>query len=361
MDSLSQMALGAAVTVAVMGRHHPVLRAAAWGAVVGTLPDLDALIDHGDPVRNMTLHRAETHALFWLLLATPLVAAAINALQRDFSRYRRWCLAVGLTLLTHPLLDAMTVYGTRLALPFTDTPFGVGSIFIIDPLYTLPLLIALVMAVRAPPARARRVALGGLALSSAYLVWGLAAQQQVRAVAEASLDAQGIDYQRLLVTPTAFNSLLWRVVALGPETYHEGFRSLLDRPAQMDFETFPRGIEHHPGLQDHDPVQRLAAFSHGFFDLVEDEGRLLIRDLRMGQAPYFYFSFVVASATDGGWQPQAAEAAGERPPLRSGLRWMRQRIGGTVLPPPRERPAPPRADAEEPATLDAHPLPGDLP
>ena len=45
-----------------------------------------------------------------------------------------------LALVTHPLLDAMTVYGTQLALPFSDHPFGVGSIFIIDPLYTLPLL-----------------------------------------------------------------------------------------------------------------------------------------------------------------------------------------------------------------------------
>ena len=65
MDSLSQIALGAAVGVAVMGRRTAVWKAAAWGAVAGTLPDLDVLIDHGDPVRNMVLHRAESHALFW--------------------------------------------------------------------------------------------------------------------------------------------------------------------------------------------------------------------------------------------------------------------------------------------------------
>lgn len=335
MDSLSQMALGAAVTVAVMGRHHPVLRAAAWGALVGTLPDLDALIDHGDPVRNMTLHRAETHALFWLLLATPLIAIAINGLQRDFSRYGRWCLAVGLTLLTHPLLDVMTVYGTRLALPFTDTPYGVGSIFIIDPLYTLPLLVAVVVAVRGAPLRARRVATWGLVLSSAYLLWGGVAQQQIRAVAETSLEAQGLAYERLLVTPTAFNSVLWRVVAVGPDTYHEGFRSLLDPSATMDFDSFPRGTEHYPALQSHDPVQRLAAFSHGFFDLVEDEGQILIRDLRMGQAPYFYFSFAVATTTPDGLALQAPLAVGQRPPLGPGLRWMGQRLLGAPGAPPR--------------------------
>ena len=48
MDSLSQIALGAAVGVAVMGRRTAVWKAAAWGAVAGTLPDLDVIIDHGD-------------------------------------------------------------------------------------------------------------------------------------------------------------------------------------------------------------------------------------------------------------------------------------------------------------------------
>ncbi|MEY3520684.1 MAG: hypothetical protein RLZZ177_1399, partial [Pseudomonadota bacterium] len=61
MDSLSQLALGAAVSVAVMGRRTAVWKSALWGAVAGTLPDLDVLIDQGDVIRNMVLHRAESH------------------------------------------------------------------------------------------------------------------------------------------------------------------------------------------------------------------------------------------------------------------------------------------------------------
>ena len=68
MDSLSQAALGAAVVVAVMQRRTAVWKAAAFGAVAGTLPDLDVFIDHGDAVLDMVLHRAETHALLWLTL-----------------------------------------------------------------------------------------------------------------------------------------------------------------------------------------------------------------------------------------------------------------------------------------------------
>jgi inner membrane protein len=74
MDSLSQLVLGAAVGVAVMGRRTAVWKAALWGGVCGTLPDLDVLIEYGDPISNMVLHRAETHALFWLSLAAPLFA-----------------------------------------------------------------------------------------------------------------------------------------------------------------------------------------------------------------------------------------------------------------------------------------------
>ena len=57
MDSLSQFALGAGVGVAVMGRRTRVWKAALWGGLWGTVPDLDALIDrliadHGaDPAR----------------------------------------------------------------------------------------------------------------------------------------------------------------------------------------------------------------------------------------------------------------------------------------------------------------------
>ena len=141
MDSISQAALGAAVGVAVMGRTRPVWQAALTGAVVGTLPDLDVFVDQGDPIRNMVLHRAETHALFWQALASPVLGLLLAVITNSQPLFRRWWLMVVLTLFTHSALDAMTVYGTQIALPFSSYPVGLGSLFIIDPLYTLPLLI----------------------------------------------------------------------------------------------------------------------------------------------------------------------------------------------------------------------------
>lgn len=327
MDSLSQIALGAAVSVAVAGPRVGYVRAAAWGAACGTLPDLDALIDHGDPVHNMTLHRAESHALFYLTMIAPPIAAGIARLHGQQAQFRIWWLAAFLALVTHPLLDTMTIYGTQLARPFSDYPFGVGSIFIIDPLYTLPLLIGVGVALGRRNARGLRWNTLGLALSTAYLGWGVAAQAHVRGLAEQALAEQGIPFERLLVQPTAFNSLLWRIVAVEEDAYHEGFHSLL-APAQLGFQRHARHPELHAPLSAHDPVARLSDFSHGFWAMREQDGEILIADLRMGQAPWYYFTFVVAERDADGLRAVAPRAAGERPPISSGLRWLWQRLLG---------------------------------
>jgi inner membrane protein len=336
MDSLSQIALGSAVGMAAMGRRTAAWKAAAWGAVAGTLPDLDVLIDHGDPIRNMVLHRAETHALFWLTLFSLPLAAAIARLHREWALWRRWWLAIWLVLVTHPLLDAMTVYGTRLALPFSDHPFGAGSVFIIDPLYTLPLLAGAGWALASGgDVRGRFANAAGLVLSTAYLAWGLVAQQQVERIARASLAAQGIAAERVLVTPTAFNSLLWRVVALSGEHYHEGFHSLLDASAQISFDRFERGAALAAELQGLDGVRRIAAFSKGFFKLHQDGARVLVSDLRMGQEPAYVFTFAVAERHSPPVPLAAPERVGSRPDLARALPWLWQRALGRPLPPPR--------------------------
>jgi inner membrane protein len=332
MDSLSQIALGAAVSVAVMGRRTALWKAAAWGAVAGTLPDLDVFIDHGNAIHNMVLHRAETHAPFWLTLFSLPFGAGIARLQGEWAQWRRWWLAIWLALVTHPLLDTMTVYGTQLALPFSDHPFGVGSVFIIDPLYTLPLLVGTVWAMSTGKLKANTV---GLVLSTAYLAWGVVAQQQVERVAQTSLAAQGINAERVLVTPTAFNSVLWRVVAVSGDSYHEGFYSLLDATPRIGFDRFERGTALTPEVQGIDGVQRISAFSKGFYKLQQDGDRVSITDLRMGQEPAYTFSFVVAERRSAAVPLAAPEQVGRRPDLGRFFPWLWQRIQGEPLPPPR--------------------------
>jgi inner membrane protein len=338
MDSLSQAALGAAVAVAVMQRRTAVWKAAAWGAVGGTLPDLDVLVDHGDPILNMVLHRAETHALFWLSLFSLPFAWAVATLHTEWGLWKRWWLALWLVLITHPLLDGMTVYGTQLLLPFTDRPFGVGSLFIIDPLYTLPLLVGVVLALalRSRPERGLRANHWGLALSTAYIGWSVLAQQQVQTVARATLQAQGIPAERVLVTPSAFNTVLWRVVAVGGGAYHEGFYSLFDTGPRIDFRRVDRGDALLPEVQHIDGVQRIQAFSKGFYALRVDQERVRITDLRMGQYPTFIFAFHAAQRQAGGVAQALVPAVrvGQRPDPAVGLPWLWRRMWGERLPSP---------------------------
>jgi inner membrane protein len=341
MDSLSQIALGAAVSVAVMGRRTAVWKAALWGAVAGTLPDLDVLIDHGDAIRNMVLHRGESHALFWLTLFSLPFAALVARFSGEWLQWRRWWLAMWLALVTHPLLDAMTVYGTQLALPFSNHPYGVGSVFIIDLLYTLPLLIGVGWAMAGRDKlseqqtnRGLRANAVGLAISTAYLAWGVAAQQHVSQIASASLARQGIHAESLLVTPTAFNTVLWRVVAVSGDSYHEGFYSLFDKPPQIEFDAYPRGNALAAELSGVEGVQRLKGFTKGFFALREDAGRVLISDLRMGQEPDYIFTFAVAEKRSAAVPLAVPEQLGRRGDIKCSLSWLGQRIVGTALPPP---------------------------
>jgi inner membrane protein len=337
MDSLSQLALGAAVGVAVMGRRTAVWKAALWGGVCGTLPDLDVLIDQGDPIRNMTMHRADSHSLFWLSLASPGIAWIAARLSGSMPLFRRWWLAVWLALVTHPLLDLMTVYGTQILRPFTDQPFGVGSVFIIDPLYTLPLLIGLIAALARRDARGLRWNRVGLTLATAYLAWGVAAQHHVKGIAAESLARQGIDAHQVLVTPTPFNTVLWRVVAMTPDGYYEGFRSLLDREPGLRFDRFDRGATLHAALAGHWHVDRIAWFSRGFFKLSRQASQVSITDLRMGQEPFYTFSFRVARLNSDTPVPLAEPvSAGTRPPdIGASLRWLWRRAGGERIAPPR--------------------------
>lgn len=334
MDSLTQLALGASVSVAVMGRRTAVWKAAVWGGVAGTLPDLDVLIDHGDAVLNMVLHRAESHALLYLALLSGPLAWLVARIHHEPHLQRRWWMAMALALLTHPLLDALTIYGTQLLLPFTDNALGVGSMFIIDPAYTLPLLVGLACALmgRAGGLRANGVA---LTFSTAYLAWSVLAQAWVGAHAQRSLAAAGLPGQQVLVTPAPFSTLLWRVVAMDGARYHEGFYALADGGRPIRFDAFDSGQALAQQHAQHPQVQRLARFSDGFYRLQARDGRLWLTDLRMGQEPGYVFHFDIGPPLSAQQPtPPVATQHSLRTNVPAGLAWLWARMWGADVPPP---------------------------
>jgi inner membrane protein len=140
MDSLTQLTFGAACGEAILGQKVG-RKALVWGAVLGTLPDLDVFIPLGGPVNDFVYHRGFSHSLILLALLSPMIAWLISKIHPDTKRYYRgWVLLSFLVLEASVLLDLLTIYGTQIFWPFDTTPMAIPVLFIIDPLFTLPIL-----------------------------------------------------------------------------------------------------------------------------------------------------------------------------------------------------------------------------
>ncbi|MDH5601091.1 MAG: metal-dependent hydrolase [Gammaproteobacteria bacterium] len=337
MDSITQATLGAAIGVAVLARQRPLWQAALTGAVIGTLPDLDVFIDKGDVVNDMVLHRAETHAFFWQLLASFPIAYLLSLATRSSGLFKHWWLMTILVLFTHSMLDALTIYGTRLALPFSDHPFGLGSLFIIDPLYTLPLLVGLMLsAVKTNTNRLRWNHLG-LILSTVYAGWAIGAQTYVTQQVMNTPEAGELTESQVLVIPSPFNTVLWRIILRHEDSYSEGFYSLLDpitRPGgSIRFTRYKQDAELEAATKDFEKANQIRYFSKGFYSLSDDGRYVSITDLRMGQEPYYVFSFRIAEHASPLNQIKPQQIS-TRMPFGPALNWLKQRALGEDLMPP---------------------------
>ena len=310
MDSLTQIVLGGAIAAAIAPAHHR--RAALLaGAALGTLPDLDSIpisLFTDDPIALMTVHRSFSHSLFVL----PLVGWLIWWLFRRYGKGRvaespaRWFWAIQLALVTHPLLDAFTVYGTQLLWPLPSAPVMWSSVFIIDPGYTLWLLVACLIAWIAPAKpMAQRALVAGLALSTAYLGWSLLAKAAVEREADLALASLGLQDAPRFSVPMPFNTLLWRVVAMTPTGYVEGQRSLVADRGAMVFRGYPSNTQALAEAGAIPAVQRLQWFNRGFMRSQAQDEKLVLSDLRMGMEPDYTFQFEVAVRDGDGWREVA--------------------------------------------------------
>lgn len=296
MDSLTQAVLGAGIQGALLGRQQG-RKAYLYGAILATLPDLDVLVRYADPVSSMTYHRGFSHSLLTLTLFSMVLARLLRRWRPSpqYSGWRLW-LAIWLALITHPLLDAFTSYGTQLWWPWTPVPASWSSIFIIDPIFTLPLLVATLCGLLfGARSWTSRLSAWALVLSGAYLVFTLAAKMIVDSRVEAALRQEGIASTAMFSSPTPLNSLLWRVVVKTPDDqYIELLTGLFDGKvsergnAALGAEA---GQAILAGSFWHD---RLAWFSGGWlrYDRIGDE--LIVTDLRMGTPGNYSFRFKMA-------------------------------------------------------------------
>jgi inner membrane protein len=236
MDPLTQGLLGASVGQALYGRALG-RKALAWGALVGMSPDLDVVANPLGPVAEWIWHRGPTHALWF----GPVVGPVLGWLLWKWKggALRHWVGLCVVALLTHPLLDVFTTYGTQLLSPFSRRRFAFDAVPIVDPVYSLALAAALAFGLwrGVGTAAARRAAWGALAVSSAYVGLGLLVNDRVERLARAQLAAEGVSQARVAAYPTLFQLPLRRIVARSGDEVRVGWLSAV-APRPVAWERF---------------------------------------------------------------------------------------------------------------------------
>ncbi len=287
MDSITQAALGAAVGEAILGKKMG-YKAVAWGAVLGTIPDLDILMNPFlDAVGELRMHRGFTHSITFCIVASPLFGWLIDRIHKHSgSNWFDWTKLAFLVFLTHIMIDIPTTYGTQALFPFTDTPYTLDSIFIIDPLFTLPLLTGLVIALflNRTSNKRRIVNYTGLFISSMYMIWGLGIKSHVHSVFDNSFTHQYGHYEEIKTTPNGPTTFLWSGYIMKQDTIYQSVYSIFDDSQELEFRAIPRNthlIE--PYLEDR-ALDTLLWFSRGYYTATEENENLIFYDLRFGRS-----------------------------------------------------------------------------
>lgn len=299
MDSLTQFVLGAAVGDVVAGRKVG-NKAMLWGAIGGTIPDLDVFLNYVYPMpQSLLMHRGFSHSIFFAFIAGPLLGFLMHKLDKSLSKVG-WTKLFFWSIITHPLLDVFTGYGTGLFVPLWDYRLQFDTIFIIDPLYTVPLLVSFIwLLIKAKPFDKRLVrSKVALMLSTGYLLITVAVKLVMLARVNAETERQSIRAEQVMVAPGFFTPLLWSVVIKEGDRYLVGYAALPDADKEIVFHEILS--QHHllKPIGNTGEVAMLAKFSKGFFAIEEKGGKLIWNDLRFGttkgwdsQDGEFVFSF----------------------------------------------------------------------
>jgi inner membrane protein len=245
MDTITQMLLGGAVAQAG-SRRSLGRRAIVAGAAIALIPDLDVVAGWiGGPTATWLHHRGITHSLLFGPLVGPILGWAIwkagrrqGAKGPDADSLSAWIWLSILALFTHPLIDLFTSYGTQLLAPLSNFRFAVNSMPIIEPVYSLALLLALLIGIFLPrrPRLARNVAAASLIFISIYTAFGWSINGRVEEEARAQL---AVPTDRITAYPTMFQPYYRRVVARTADEVLVGYYSVLNHK-QIEWRRYER-------------------------------------------------------------------------------------------------------------------------
>lgn len=285
MDPVSQAFAGASFAQSLARIRSGQKTAFIAGALSGMAADLDVFIHSGnDPLLFLEYHRQFTHSLAFIPLGALVCAVAVSLLLRNRTDFRQLYICCLLGYATHGLLDACTSYGTQLFWPFSDYRVALDIISIIDPLFTVPVMLLVLAGVATGHQGFPRAALlyGLLYLAFGYVQHERAMEALTRLAAERAHTAG-----RPTVKPTLGNLHLWKLIYEHDGHYY------------IDAARVGRGVELIPGesissriglnglpresLQARD-IERFRRFSSGYIAHYRDNP-LMIGDIRYSLLP----------------------------------------------------------------------------
>ena len=282
MDSITQGVLGAAIGEAMLGKKTG-SKGAITGAIIATIPDLDVILYlFYDKLEMLSIHRGFSHSITFSILGALLIAAVLHKITWFQNiKFKILLLFVWLCLFTHMLLDTFTAYGTQLFSPFNNERLGFDSINIIDPVYTIPLIIGLALSIRFRKSTKKTSTFNkyGLIVSSLYLIFTLINKKEVQANISVKLSNQNINYSSLLTIPVGIANINWYGVAKGRDSLYILKHSILsDR--ENEIEAFPIN-EEFLNLVDTTIAKKMRWFAKGFYTVEKEKENIIIYNLQV--------------------------------------------------------------------------------
>lgn len=276
--------MGAAVGEAALGKKAGKW-AAFWGAIGGTIPDLDVLSRQiVDDVDAAMVHRGFSHSLIFAIIAAVMLGFIVNNLHKRLNLgWKSWSWLMFLALFTHPLLDCFTTWGTQVFWPL-EYRVAFKTVFVVDPLYTLPFMAFLVWALvlNRESKRRRKLNWIGIGISSLYLLVTTTSKTIANQAFEESFGAIHEEVIRYDSRPTPLNTVLWTANVETQQGFYLGYHSHFDsEPATYKF--VPKNHHLLGDLKEHPKILKLKQITQDWYCVQDNQGTLEFIDLRFGE------------------------------------------------------------------------------
>lgn len=305
MDSFTQIVLGAAVGEAVLGKKVG-NKALLWGAIAGTIPDLDVfMLPLFNDVDGLYIHRGYSHSLLFAFLLAPVLGFIITKIykKKRQASFKQWTTLAFLSLVTHPLLDIFTIYGTPIFLPFSNYRFAFCSVNVVDFFYTVPFFISvLIILYSKKRIRLRKIAnFMGLTLSTLYLMFTLINKFYIDNFFENNLKKQHLKFTAIKTTPLPGTNFLWQCVAKTDSGFYLGLHSVIKKnKSNVKFNFIPQNNKFIKNFKDNKEIQKLINFTQGFYAIKQKNDTIIFSDLKFGRTGFsktsnFIFTFYISN------------------------------------------------------------------